>query len=438
MKQQYSEYKQQHMDPISPSFCGAKWFEATIWLYKGVTASCHHNPFHKIDLDPNNPASLHNTPQKITERNRMLNGEKPSGCNYCWDIEKNGGTSDRVLKTQAVPKEKIIQLNVNRAGITDNAMPYMLEIAFEKTCNLACAYCGPEFSSKWVNEIKKNGPYLKIETDSRYTNTKNDSIDNENNPYIEAFFKWLPKLEKQLKLLRVTGGEPLLSPNFWKFIDIIQTRDTFKTRLAINTNLINHKNEIDLLISKSQNLKIKIHTSLESDFTSAEYVRDGFDKDIWMNNVYKILDNTDWPLNITTSINIMGLFGLIDYLKLSHELKTKYGKDRVECSFNFVHYPIFMRINLLPLTLRKQIKYEIDEWTNNSNFISLLHHGEKENLKRFLSIMAAPEEVTETVYSLETAYKDLKSFISQYDIRREKNFRKSLDKRFINWYDKLK
>ena len=45
------EYKQQILDPKSASFCGAKWYNATIWLGSGMTTSCHHPLPHKIDLE---------------------------------------------------------------------------------------------------------------------------------------------------------------------------------------------------------------------------------------------------------------------------------------------------------------------------------------------------------------------------------------------------
>ena len=43
------EYRQQVLDQLSPSFCGAKWYNATIWLGSGMTTSCHHPPAHRID-----------------------------------------------------------------------------------------------------------------------------------------------------------------------------------------------------------------------------------------------------------------------------------------------------------------------------------------------------------------------------------------------------
>ena len=37
------QYKQRMIDPISESYCAAKWYNATIWLGHGQTASCHHH-----------------------------------------------------------------------------------------------------------------------------------------------------------------------------------------------------------------------------------------------------------------------------------------------------------------------------------------------------------------------------------------------------------
>ena len=45
------EYKQRVLDPLSSSMCGAKWYNATIWLGSGMTTSCHHPLPHKVSVD---------------------------------------------------------------------------------------------------------------------------------------------------------------------------------------------------------------------------------------------------------------------------------------------------------------------------------------------------------------------------------------------------
>ena len=84
-----NEYRTRVIDPISDSFCAAKWLNATIWLGHGGTASCHHPPAHNIDKEEikTNPSAIHNTRHKKKMRQMMLEGTRPKECEYCWKIE---------------------------------------------------------------------------------------------------------------------------------------------------------------------------------------------------------------------------------------------------------------------------------------------------------------------------------------------------------------
>ena len=105
------EYKKQILDTKSASFCGAKWYNATIWLGSGMTTSCHHPLPHKINLDEikTNPSAIHNTRQKKEQRRQMQCGERPAGCEYCWKIEDIGrdAISDRVYKSKIFTNEDL-------------------------------------------------------------------------------------------------------------------------------------------------------------------------------------------------------------------------------------------------------------------------------------------------------------------------------------------
>jgi hypothetical protein len=75
----YVEYRDRVVNKVSKSFCGAKWYNATIWLGNGTTASCHHPPAHKIPLAEvaKNHKAIHNTQYKKLVRKQMLEGEYP-------------------------------------------------------------------------------------------------------------------------------------------------------------------------------------------------------------------------------------------------------------------------------------------------------------------------------------------------------------------------
>ena len=98
-----SDYKsdalkaKEKLQQVSPTMCLAKWNQTSLHLPTGLTNSCYHPPLHQMDADKvrHNPAALHNTAEKLQQRQQMLSGEKPSGCSYCWNIEDTGEMSDR-------------------------------------------------------------------------------------------------------------------------------------------------------------------------------------------------------------------------------------------------------------------------------------------------------------------------------------------------------
>jgi len=73
-------YKNEFINKLSPSFCGAKWYNATIWLGTGQTTSCHHPPSHAIDVKELelNPSAIHNTTHKKQMRKLMQEGVRPN------------------------------------------------------------------------------------------------------------------------------------------------------------------------------------------------------------------------------------------------------------------------------------------------------------------------------------------------------------------------
>ena len=153
----FEDFKKRMIDPISDSYCSAKWYNATIWLGHGQTTSCHHPPGHYIDPKElvDNPSAIHNTQHKKKMRKMMLEGERPNECEYCWKVEDIGrnNISDRTYKTEIFKDEDIIASS--KMDWQEDVMLKTLEISFDRTCNFACSYCSPGFSTTWVKDIKK-------------------------------------------------------------------------------------------------------------------------------------------------------------------------------------------------------------------------------------------------------------------------------------------
>jgi organic radical activating enzyme len=283
----WHKYKASVIDPLSPTFCGAKWLDSTIWLGHGATASCHLPPAHSIDVSQlaANPSAIHNTSHKKKMRKLMLAGERPGECDYCWKIEDVGGISDRTFKSHRYDLESMRLLAAS--DHEKDTIPQTLEIAFNRTCNFACAYCNAGFSTTWARDINTSGAYQNLISDGAGAYQHNGSWadpygkSNEGNPYVDAFWRWWPELSSNLKQLRITGGEPLMSTDVWKLFDLVGSAEN-EIQLAVNTNLGAKPEIIQRLIESSHSIKnLQIYTSNESVGAQAEYIRDGLDYASW-------------------------------------------------------------------------------------------------------------------------------------------------------------
>ena len=446
-------YKRRVIDIKSESFCAAKWYNATIWLGSGQTTSCHHPLPHAIDKEAilTNPSAIHNTPQKKLERAMMQRGERPEGCSYCWKIEDmykdpkyagmDTGTpiSDRVYKT-VIYNDGDLNEAFNTSAEQDVNLQ-TLEIAFDRTCQFACSYCNPAFSSSWVRDIRRNGGYTNLVSDGRnhftheHPSSQLYTIDDVN-PYVEAFFKWWETdLHKTLKELRITGGEPLMSGYTWRLIDWFQkNRGQSKTRLAINSNLGFEQDKLERLLDATQGIELDLYTSNESIGRHAIYIRDGLDWDQWCNNVTYLLDSKRLRgLHIMCTINALCLISLREFLINIVNLKRKYGRDSVNFSLNILRFPSFQSVLVLPLAVREQYA---DELAFAYGIIAddvFCHEFELNQLSRLIEYLREPEQDSQVLQVLQ---RDFKNFYEQYDQRRDKDFRNTFPQ-LTEWYDTL-
>jgi organic radical activating enzyme len=439
------EFKQQVLDPKSASFCGAKWYNATIWLGSGMSTSCHHPPAHAIDTKEleHNPRAIHNTPNKKLDRAMMQAGQRPPGCEYCWKIEDMGvdAISDRVYKSKIYPLEAL-----NEAYNTpsqDDVNLRTLEIAFDRTCQFACSYCNPAFSSTWVKDIRSNGPYESLVSDGRnhFTHTHDSSQlykFGEVNPYTEAFFKWWESdLHRTLQELRITGGEPLMSGETWKLLDWFKNnKGKSTTRLAINSNL-GPEIDVERLLSSIDGLEVDIYTSQESIDQKAEYIRDGLDYTAWLANVKKLLDSPNIrAVHCMATINALCLDSLDQLLDQLVEWKKVYGRERVSFTLNILRFPSFQSPLVLPDHLKLYYRNRLMIWGTKHQGQEYMHEHELNHLARLVEYLDLVDTPHSDTFDMPKLHNDFKQFYSQYDRRRNKDFVKTFPN-LSKWYNDL-
>jgi len=441
------EFRRQHLDTKSASFCAAKWYNATIWLGSGQTTSCHHPPAHAIDANAikTNPGAIHNTDQKKQDRAQMLAGERPPGCEYCWKIEDMGvdAISDRVYKSKIYPIQALDQA-FNTPAVEDVNLR-TLEIAFDRTCQFACCYCNPAFSSTWVKDIHRNGPYTDLVSDGRNHFThEHESAQlyrfGETNPYVEAFFAWWESdLHQTLQELRITGGEPTMSGELWKLIDWFKAnKGKSQTRLAINSNL--GMDRLRLFEFRDALLDIphvEIYTSNEAYGSQAEYIRDGLDYDLWMHNVQELLEHDHIrAVHVMCTINALCLDSLDVFLDQLVRLKKVYGRERVNFTLNILRFPSFQSPLVLPENLKTKYCLRLKDWLGKHREQSYLHEHEINHTERLINYLDVVKTPHSEAFDMPKLHNDFKHFHQQYDLRRNKNFAQTFPV-LKEWYNTL-
>ena len=439
------EFKHTVLDPLSESFCAAKWYNATIWLGSGQTTSCHHPPAHLVDIDKVtiNPRLLHNTPQKKEDRRKMINGERPPGCEYCWKIEDMGrdAVSDRVYKSKIYPIEALHEARNTPADNDVNLRT--LEIAFDRTCQFACSYCNPAFSTTWVKDIRNNGPYTNLVSDGRnhFTHAHDHSQlykITEANPYVDAFFQWWETdLHRSLQELRITGGEPLMSAHTWRLIDWFRlNRGKSSTRLAINSNL-GSEVDVDRLLSSVSGMEIDLYTSNEAVGLQAEYIRDGLDWDSWANNVERLLDSGEFRgIHVMCTINALCLSTLDQLLDCIVNWKLEYGREAISFTLNILRFPSFQSPLVLPDSLRTQYRDQLVDFMTRHKGSSYLQEHEINHVQRLVDYLDVVKTPHSDAFEMPKLLNDFKQFFSQYDQRRGKDFAVAFPE-LTEWYNEL-
>jgi organic radical activating enzyme len=441
------EFRQQVLDPKSASFCAAKWYNATIWLGSGQTTSCHHPPAHAIDKEAIkiNPKAIHNTVQKKQDRKLMQAGERPRGCEYCWKIEDIGrdNVSDRVYKSKIYPIKALDEAYTT--DYHDDVNLRTLEIAFDRTCQFACSYCNPAFSSTWVKDIKSNGAYESLVSDGRghFTHAHDSSQlyrFGETNPYVEAFFKWWETdLHQTLQELRITGGEPLMSGETWKLIDWFKdNKGRSTTRLAINSNLGMDSIKLQEFIEKVEDIPhLEIYTSMEAIDAQAEYIRDGLDYSQWMHNVQELLEHDSIKaMHFMCTINALCLDNLDSLLDQLIKLKKIYGRERVSFTLNILRFPSFQSPLVLPDELRTEYKDRLQDFLDGNRNNTYMHEHELNHLQRLIDYLDVVKTPHSETFEMPKLHNDFKQFFSQYDQRRGKDFIKTFPN-LAKWYNDI-
>lgn len=419
------------LEEKSKFFCPAKWTELYLYLNHGNSNSCHHPIPHRIPANLlGNPSVLHNTPHKLNMQQLMMDGHKPQECHMCWHIEDldENAISDRIHKSQ-LWVDDIPSLTVDPEYV-----PKFIEIVFDHSCNLMCSYCDSGQSSTWENKILSKKVILKTDYRKLYQKLSIDpSVNNEE--YVEAWMRWWPKIQNKVTQLRISGGEPLISKNCWKFIESINSAKHLT--VSFNSNLTYNTNVLERLQQMSSKFKfVHIGASLDAVGDIAEYARQNLSYDQFVENIEYWCRNSpdNCSINLQSTVNIFNLWGFTDLFDLSISLKKLFPTKVLDVYSNIMRFPEFQSINVLPEELRFQQANLINKWLSEN--VNLLSDREKNYInKTIIYLRGTPEPLKHL--PIKHLQLDLKKFIEYYDKSSNKKFTDVYPDDFVTWVNNI-
>lgn len=258
-----------------------------------------------------------------TYRIKSLNGDKISGCDYCYNLEKSIATS---------PRLKAIENYQDSIQLISH-----IDLNLGNLCNLSCAICGPFNSSSWV-PIAEQG-WTKVDAVFKYRPHDRPQIDD-------------PKLFSQLKTVQLQGGEVFLEDGYQKFFENLGKYRTYKDlsiMIFTNGTVIPKQKFVDIL---NQCEDVKIFFSIDDIEHRFEYQRRGAKWNAVVENVHWFNKNIQANLGFNITYSLFNIYYLDQIATKLSELFPNFYRNysafntgMADCSAQFInerHYTTLM------------------------------------------------------------------------------------------------
>ena len=281
------------MHTVPDTFCPAKWDELYVSFEMNYAYSCCKGKTTRFENDV-----LEFVNQ---ERYAILQGQQDPSCDYCWNVEKDGGTSLR--------HHHLENFTGNYRDYADSAVvPRLVQVSVGNECNFQCTYCNPKFSSQWEQDVRTQ-PYRVFSDRFFY------AIDPKQSDVMDKNIEFLGTFDS-IGSLSIIGGEPLFNKKFFQLLDT-----TPASSLSISTNLAVKREVLDKFINYCDRYQsVNLRVSIDATGKIAEFTRYGLDYTQFCNNLQYLMDHKPKNLQIIigsvmTSITVRDIHDFGQFMK---------------------------------------------------------------------------------------------------------------------------
>jgi MoaA/NifB/PqqE/SkfB family radical SAM enzyme len=317
------------------NFCPMPW-TGLMYNFDGKVKNCIRSvetmPIGNIQNNSIEQIVLGN--ENIDRQSSIVDQTPVPSCQTCYDLERGKKgfdiISDRVFYIRELKK---VPVSTYQPGNFDLQT---IDVRWSNLCNFACVYCGPEFSSKWGDE-------LKIQP---ITPTDHQR---------EKFKQYIYQHATNLRHVYLAGGEPLLMK---ENLELLQKLNP-DVQLRINTNLSKVDTRVFDEVCKFKNVHWTVSVeTIEHEF---EYIRHGGKWEDFLDNL-----NTIGKLNHKITFNMLhfllnydSIFKCVDYFK-------HLGFHNNSFVIGALLNPLYLNIRHLPNDVLQLIKNKLQTRINEA------------------------------------------------------------------------
>lgn len=230
----------------------------------------------------------------IELKQSMIKDEQPFNCSGCYLQEKHRKDLSSISSRLYYLKELGTKIDLKSYDDEKNFNLKHVDLRWTNSCNQACVYCNPEFSSKWAQELG-----VKIKSGKEAKQEVKDYV-----------FENIASLQN----VYLAGGEPMLMKENFEFLTLLKEKNP-DCHIRVNSNLSTTATGIFELLCSFEH--VHWTASVESMEQEYNYIRHHGNWNDFLKNLEVIRRlNHKISFNMLHFIlNHMSLFDCVDYLK---------------------------------------------------------------------------------------------------------------------------
>ena len=311
----------------NPSFCPMPW-TGLMYNFDGTVKNCIRSagPLGNIKDQSIEQILVGNNQSR---QQQIVDCQPVETCQTCYDLERGkkgfDHISDRIFYIRELKNTPVDTYQVGNFDLQT------VDVRWTNLCNFACVYCGPEFSSRWSEELKirRNVP-----DQQQLTDFKNYIYDHAG----------------QLKHVYLAGGEPLLMKENLTLLEKLDPN----VNIRINTNLSKVDTRVFEAVCKFPNVHWTV--SVETQAEEFEYIRHGGSWPDFLDNlaIIKQLDHKISFNMLHFLLNYQSIFDCVDFL-------TAQGFHNNSFIIGALLTPGYLNIRHLPEDVLNSVKSKLQD-----------------------------------------------------------------------------